>query len=685
MQKEKKYLAETEEAINKNISSLTEQKKEQEKFYKATQAEFTLSFNESDVEQLSRYKTILAETENQIELLSQHAKSLEGQKPRPYFARVDFHDNELNIEQKIYIGLSHISSDGKQFVYDWRAPISSLYYDYDEGPASYEAPDGEIEGKITLKRQFGIENGELKYFVDTKENINDEILQQVLSKNASTKMREIVSSIQKEQNAIIREEKFRTILVQGVAGSGKTSIALHRAGYLLFKHKHDYTSSDVLILSPSNLFSSYVSEVLPELGENNVIEMTFSHIAKTELKKTLQSREKLIDEIYSRKNQTKLNEIAYKSSFDFLNDLLDFLNNVFAGLFAPKDLVFKPKDAKADTYNAFTFTKEEMHKLYFEIFGHLPVNKRIDYMTEHLVERFGLRPDEADLIKPRFKNMLYKFFPIDDIYKICNVFYARMGLTQKNFKDVDYEDIAALLVIKDYTQGLSHDYGVKYVIIDEMQDFTPVHFYFFNRIWDCPKIILGDINQCIEKTLSKKYLLDLARFLKAKTIVLNKTYRSTRQISEFSEKLIGLKGVINFSREGSEPRIIKTNSTASALIKLIKESEGKFAHTAIVCKTGAEVAKVSKMLHGILDYELIVGSDHSFDYPLVITTASTSKGIEFDHVIIPFADDENYHSSLDKNLLYVASTRALHQLEIIYEGKRSRLLKGMNIHNSSQS
>lgn len=685
MNQEKEYLAHVEDAIDKNINSLMKEKKEQEGFYKTTQAEFSHIFYECDSQQLSRYKTILAETENQIEILQSRANMLSSQKPRPYFARVDFHDNELNCDQKVYIGLAHIADGEDQLVYDWRAPISSLYYNYDEGEASYEAPDGEIKGRITLKRQFGIENGELKYFVDTKENINDEILQQVLSKNGSTKMREIVSTIQREQNAIIREEGYKTILVQGVAGSGKTSIALHRAGYLIYKHRKDFSSSDVLILSPSNLFSSYVSEVLPELGENNVIEMTFSHIAKTELKKSLQSREKLIDEIYSAKDQTKLNEIAYKASFDFLNDLLDFLNNVYAGLFDPKDLVFKPKDARDDTYNAFTFTKEEMRKLYFEIFGHLPVNKRIDYMTDHLIERFGLNPEESELIKPRFKTMLYKFFPIADIYKICNVFYSRMGLTQPDFNDVPYEDIAALLVIKDYTQGLSHDYGVKYVIIDEMQDFTPMHFYFFNRIWDCPKIILGDINQCIEKTLSKKYLKDLASFLKAKTIVLNKTYRSTRQISEFSEKLIGLKGVINFSREGSEPRIIKTNSMQQALLKLINDSEGKYGHTAIVCKTGAEVSEVSKMLYGKKEFEVIIGSDSSFDFPLVITTSSTSKGIEFDHVIIPFVDEANYRSSLDKNLLYVATTRALHQLELVYVGKRSKLLKGMNIQKSPQS
>ena len=488
-------------------------------------------------------------------------------------------------------------------------------------------------------------------------------------------MRQIVSTIQKEQNAIIREENFRTILVQGVAGSGKTSIALHRAGYLLYNHRDDFSSSDVLILSPSNLFSNYVSDVLPELGEDNVIEMTFSHIARTELKRPVESRENLMDEVYKDKNQTKLNEIAYKSSFDYLNALTKFLTETFAAVFNPRDMLFKPADAKEDSYNAFYFSKEEMKKLYFESFASLPINKRIEYMTDILIERFGLSPKETELIKPRFKSMLYRFFPLSDIYKICEVFYSRENLSVPSFDKLAYEDVATLLMIKQFIFGLDHDFSTKYVIIDEMQDFTPVHFYLFNKIWDCPKIILGDINQCIEKTLSKKYLLELSRFLKAKLIVLNKTYRSTRQISQFSQKLIGLKGVINMNREGEEPELIKTTDTARTLLRLIDENRNKFEHTAIVCKTSDEVKKVAKMLDGKEKYEVIVGSDFSFDFPLVITTAATSKGIEFDHVIVPFADKENYRSELDKNMLYVATTRALHKLELVFEGQKSKFLK----------
>lgn len=675
MKQEEKYLNRVENALDHEIARLQTDIAEQQQNYENIQKDFSASFYDIDLGEKNEYKLQLADLQSQIDYSKQKKERLTKQKLRPYFARVDFIPQQSADEQKIYIGFSHIAEDKQSLVFDWRAPISSMYYDYDVGTAEYEAPDGVVKGEITLKRQFGISGGKLNYYIDTDQNINDEILQQVLSKNSSTKMKEIVASIQREQNAIIREEKYKTILVQGVAGSGKTSIALHRAGWLLYKRRGELSSNDILILSPSNLFSSYVSEVLPELGEENVIETTFSHIAKTELKKPLITREKLVDEIYKSKDQDKLNEIAYKSSFEFLNDLLEFLNNVYAGLFDPTDLKFKPKGAADDAYNAFVFTKEELKSLYYEAFGKLPVNKRIEYMVDYLAERFGLSPSQTEAIKPRFKNILYKFFPIADIYKICNVFYARKGLKQPSFKEVPYEDIAPLLVIKEYTQGLKNQYAAKYVIIDEMQDFTPVHFYFFNSIWQCPKIILGDINQCIEKTLSKKYLLQLARFLKAKTIVLNKTYRSTRQISQFSENMIGLKNVINFSRDGEEPKIIKTTSTEHTLLKLLKENEGKYAHTAIVCKNSEEVALISKMLHGKVKFEVIIGTDLTFDYPLVLTTASTAKGIEFDHVIVPYATAENYHSSLDRNLLYVATTRALHQLEFIYEGRKSKFLK----------
>ena len=679
MKEEKKYLEKVEKVIDENIKTFEKNREEAKKLSTTLLNERAENFymidNELSASDSAYYINKIDDADAMVEIMSKKIDLFNKIKDRPYFARIDFKEKNLDKSNKFYIGLHYIADNEKSYVYDWRAPISSLYYNFDEGKADYDSPEGKIEGEITLKRQYNIENGQLKYYINTKETINDEILQEVLSKHASPKMRQIVSTIQKEQNAIIREENFHTILVQGVAGSGKTSIALHRAGYLLYNHRNDFISSDVLILSPSNLFSDYVSDVLPELGEDNVIEMTFSHIARTELKRPVQSREELMDEIYKSKNQKRLNEIAYKSSFDYLDALIKFLNETFAAVFTAKDMVFKPSDAKEDSYNAFSFSKEEMDKLYFQSFASLPINKRIEYMSEILIERFGLSPKETALIKPRFTSMLYRFFPISDIYKICEIFYSRQGLSIPDFDKIAYEDVATLLTIKQFVFGLNRNFSTKYVIIDEMQDFTPTHFYLFNKIWDCPKIILGDINQCIEKTLSKKYLLQLSRFLKAKLIVLNKTYRSTRQISLLSQKIIGLKGVINMNRDGEEPSIIKTNDTEKTLLKLIDDNRQKYQHTAIVCKTSDEVKKVAKMLDGKEKFEIILGSDYSFDFPLIITTSATSKGIEFDHVIIPFVDKNNYRSELDKNMLYVATTRALHQLEFIYEGQKSKFLK----------
>ncbi len=675
MKEEEKYLQTVENVIQKNLEIWEKEREEVKRLNTELLSERADNFYSLETTDSAFYLSKINETDATIDTLTKRIDAFVKLKARPYFARIDFKEENCELPEKYYIGLHHISLDDVSYVYDWRAPISELYYNYNEGNAYYNSLNGKVNGEITLKRQYNIQNGKLNYYINTKETINDEILQQVLSQHASPKMRQIVSTIQKEQNAIIREENFRTILVQGVAGSGKTSIALHRAGYLLYNHRNDFSSSDVLILSPSNLFSDYVSDVLPELGEDNVIEMTFSYIARSELKRQIQPREDLMDEIYSEKNQTKLNEIAYKSSFDYLKDLLTFLNETFAGIYDPKDMLFKPNDAKEDSYNAFYFSKEEIKKLYFESFANLPISKRINYMAEILIERFGLSKKETDAIFPRFRNMLYKFFPVDDIFKICEIFFSRQGLKIPDFSKIPYEDTATLLLIKEYIFSLNRKFDTKYVIIDEMQDFTPVHFYLFNQIWDCPKIILGDINQCIEKSLSKKYLFELSRFLKAKLIVLNKTYRSTKQISLFSQKLIGLKGVINMNREGEAPTITKATNTVNEILKIINDNKNKFEHTAIVCKTTAEVNQLAKLLKNQIQFKIIVGTDYSFDYPLVLTTAATSKGIEFDHVIIPYADKCNYYSELDKNMLYVATTRALHKLDIIYEGEKSRFLK----------
>lgn len=669
MQEEKAYLTRVISSINEQIANYELEIAKQKEEGQLSKFQITDSYYELDQEEMARHKVDLDESEKVVELMQKDKRRLEKQVNRPYFARIDFQSQDE--KNKIYIGLGVVRDKDGSLVYDWRAPISSLYYDYDVGPASYSCEEGEISGEITLKRQYAIENQHLKYYIETKETINDEILQEVLSTNTSSKMREIVSTIQKEQNKLIRCDENKNILVQGVAGSGKTSIALHRAGYLLYKN-NKFTNRDIFILSPSNLFSNYISNVLPELGEDNVMETPFFTIAKSELDKKLQTRDVYIDDLVTHKSNEKLYASAYKSSFAFIDDLTHFLENVYMKTFRTQTLSFSTPDSKEPL---FVFTKEEMEQLYYETYKDLPVYKRISYMAEYLVERFNLRKREFLPVKERFQKFLYNFFPSTDLQTILNLFYSVHKIEANKTGIYNYDDIPAILIIKDYMFGLKINIPTKYLIIDEVQDFTPAHFYLINKLWDCPKLLLGDINQCIEKNLTPEYLDMLSEYLGAEKIVLNKTYRSTKEISEFCQKIIGLKDVQNMCRSGEKPDIIKTKDQIESIKELLLENAGKFKHIAIVCKSTTEATQLYNELSRDVDIHMVQDSDSSFDYKFIITTATTSKGIEFDYVIIPNVEKSNYRDNLDKNLLYIAGTRALHKLSLLFTEELSKLIK----------
>jgi len=669
MEKEKAYLESATSAINNEILNLNREIKKNKQSIQIMRDQLTNNFSDIDNEELSRYKVDIDASERILEVLEKRKSILEKQVDRPFFARVDF---KTDIEQKIYIGLGLIKEKEDILVYDWRAPISSIYYDYDVGPAEYQCEDGVVKGEMTLKRQFNISDQTLNYYIDTKETINDEILREVLSKNTSSKMREIVSTIQREQNKLIRCNEDKNIIVQGVAGSGKTSVALHRAAYLLYKNKNDIKSDEIFILSPSNLFSNYIADVLPELGESNVLETTFLTIAKTELNERVATREYLIEEICKNKTKSLLEGIAYKSSFAYLEDLLEFLENTFANTFRARELAFY---AKEDEPPLFVFTKEEMEKLYYETYKDLPVYKRIEYMSEYLIERFNLKKKEFLPIKERFVNFMYKFFPTIEVKKMHDLFLSTKGIETSDDKVIRYDDIAGCMIIYDYIFGMKINIPTKYIIIDEMQDFTPAHFYLINKLWDCPKLLLGDINQCLEKKLTPNYLDMVADYFNAEKITLNKTYRSTKEISQFCQKIIGLKDVVNMNRSGEKPSIIKTDNQIEEIIKIFNEDCDKYKHIAVICKTKEEVEKTYQQLKDYCPIRKLSDTDDGYNYKYIITTPASSKGVEFDSVIIPNAEDGNYFDELDKNLLYISGTRALHKLTILYTDKLSHLIK----------
>ena len=597
--------------------------------------------------------------------LTRELQRLDRQKKNPYFGRFDFKADDQTTPQKFYIGLGLVQDKNEtNWVYDWRADVCSIYYDDQIGHTSYICPQGQISGDVSLKRQFKIQNGKLVYYIDSNMVIDDEILMEQLSKNATTKMHDIVSTIQKEQNVLIRADDMKNTIVQGVAGSGKTSIAMHRVSYLLYKYRDKLKSEDILILSPSESFADYIGEVLPTLGESGAFTTTFSNMAKRLLNLPFESREDMLERVISKQNQQDFENIAVKSSFEFLDALKNFLDHDICNLFIPKTLNFQE----------MVITKEDLHDVYFNRLSKLPVHKRVEVLAENIADRFNVTEIEHNELVERAKKILYHNFMTVDLLRIYNLFLRSQELSEVT--SIGAYDIAPVMLIKENLFGLKKDFDAKYVIVDEMQDYTPCHFYLFDKIWKCQKLYLGDVYQSIDRTLSPEYLTYLAKLTHAKVKFLTKSYRSTLQISLFSQKILGKRIAQNVNRNGEEVECLKVKSCAKAIDKVLKlrESDSKLKKqsVAIICKSKDEIAKLQKESALISKFKIM--SDTQVASRRIITTPAKAKGIEFDCVIIPFANAENYRNELDRNLLYVASTRALHKLYFLSDSKPSKFL-----------
>ena len=597
--------------------------------------------------------------------LERETARLTKQKKNPYFGRFDFQAHDEQSPAPYYIGLGLIQNkDNQNLVYDWRADICSLYYENKMGKASYSCPEGEIDGEVSLKRQYKIENGEFHYYIDSNLVIDDEILMEQLSKNATTKMHDIVSTIQQEQNVLIRAEDFENTIVQGVAGSGKTSIAMHRVSYLLYKYRNKLKSEDILILSPSELFADYINEVLPALGEEKPFTTTFSDMAKRLLGQPFETREEMLERVISKQKQEDFENIAIKSSFEFLADLKQFLTEDMCNLFVPKTLAF----------GDVVISQEDIKDIYFNKLKKIPIFKRIEVLAESIAEHFAVPTNLRQPLIDRAKHLLYNCFITTDIKHIYNLFLSNLELEE--IDEIGSYDIAPMLLIKENLQGLKNNFDAKYVIVDEMQDYTPCHFYLFEKIWKCAKLYLGDIYQSIDRTLQPEYLTHLAKLTHSKIKHLNKSYRSTLQISTFSQKILGKHIADNVNRHGDEVDFAKVDDCATEIEHIVENqlATNKRQSIAIICKTLEDIKTLQKKSDIIKKFKLLNKTETMSSAKKVITTPAMAKGVEFDCVIIPFADSKTYNNQLDRNLLYVSATRALHKLHFVCDKKPSKFL-----------
>lgn len=607
----------------------------------------------------------------------ENRKRLHRLKDTAYFGRIDFVNRKSNDFKNIYVGVHNFQDNdtNQNLVYDWRAPISSLFYDFELGEGFYETQSGVIEGNISLKRQFRIRKGEMEYMLDTDVTIHDEVLQKELGHASSAKMRNIVATIQKEQNAIIRNEEARYLIIQGVAGSGKTSIALHRIAFLLYRFKETITSDDILIISPNKVFASYISNVLPELGEETVAETSMEEIANEllEYQVKFQTFFDQVAELLDKHDLKLIERIQFKSSNEILRKLDEYVVFLENEGFNVTDISVKGKPVPA------WFIRES-----FDKYKRMPLLKRFNEVVREIVENVFKHFHVEIQYKDRtdLHHTIRKMFPSYNPRILYKGFYEWLGkpelLKTKAGNTYEWSDVYAFIYLKYRLEGLKPNSKVKHLVIDEMQDYSVVQYKILSLLYPCKKTILGDVNQSVNPFSSSNLPIIEKVFGGATTMTMLKSYRSTYEITQFSKRISQKVEVEAIERHGEEPQVILCKNTEAetdkikSLITQFVKSE--FNSLGIICKTQKQADTLYEALKKDHKVNLLNAVSVAFGTGIVITTAHLAKGLEFDQVIVPFCTDKNYNTEPDKQMLYVACTRAMHKLFITYIGKVSSLI-----------
>lgn len=595
----------------------------------------------------------------------------------PYFGRIDFLEKKENSKvMPIYIGI-HTFYDPESratLIHDWRAPVSSMFYDHELGEAGYRSPSGEIKGEISLKRQYRIRGGKMEFMIESAQTVHDDILQKELSSNADDKMKNIVATIQREQNRIIRNEDIRTLIIQGVAGSGKTSIALHRIAYLLYTFRDSISSKDILIVSPNKVFSDYISNVLPELGEETVPETSMEQILSgvLEHKYKYQTYFGLVNELLEKPSSSLIDRIAYKASFGFISELDKFILHI-------ENTYFKAADVKLTKY--ITIPAPFIEEQYLR-FNRYPIRRRFDAMADYMLDMlkiqyaFTVTTAGRNLLKKEIRLMFAGNNDIQvykDFFKWTNnpgMFKMRKGHT------LEYSDLAPLAYLHLALEGSGNQpFRVKHLLIDEMQDYSPIQYKVIQKLFPCRKTVLGDAGQSVNPYGSSTAETIQKSLTASEIMKLCKSYRSTFEITDFAQKIHPNAELEPVARHGEKPQILQFGSAVeelSGIMGLISTyRKSGYKSLGIICKTEQQAREMADVLKSYAnDISFLSSQSSAFVQGIVITSAHMAKGLEFDEVIIPQTDERNYRSEIDKSMLYVAVTRAMHRLTLTFHEAR---------------
>lgn len=663
-----------------------------------------------------------------------HISNLEVAQDKPYFARIDFASEEDGKTSTIYIGKNGVMKDTDIIVTDWRAPISSLYYDAEVGKCGFEAPNGRINGEMLLKRQYEIENGELQEYFDVDLVSNDGLLQKYLNDNNDARLKSIVSTIQKEQNEVIRKNLSDNIIIQGVAGSGKTTVALHRVAYLIYNYINSIKQNQYLVIGPNPVFLKYIKSVLPELDVDGVEQCTYEMFAKKYIDEDINintSNKKVVANI-SGKNENDIDK--FKCSMKY-KDMLDRFLALYFYSITSKSLMLGnfqvlSSEEIANTFkmteNSYSNNLSNRIELTIDRLCRVIEEKQSEIMSNYGEYSFELfKTASSDEEKNKMRSMfskdrteiskkcrsslrkyfnkskvnatkLYKLFLSTisdfDIYEYPYLNELKKE-TIKNIKDnnYDFEDLASLIYIKRVISPDKDYEKIRHVVIDESQDLGEFNFYSLKSTLPSATFsIFGDLAQSIYdyRGINSWEDVNSSMFMNNGNIInFNKSYRTTAEIMNVADDVaesigLGRSDLVVRHGEGVLVSEIEEEKNIPEYIakKIIEYKEKGYKTIAVISKTELLSNYINDNLATLgINIPNVSETDDFNDERFRICTISNqlAKGLEFDAVIINNANENVYSVSnpLDMKLLYVAITRALHELDIVYTGEVSKPLE----------
>ncbi|MDG6884635.1 Helicase IV [Clostridium perfringens] len=622
-------------------------------------------------------------------------KELTILKESPYFGRVTFNDLEFDQKDTLYVGRFGVTPEGsyEPVIVDWRAPVASLFYHGSLGEASYTSPDGPIKCDIEGRRQIIVKKGELKGVFDSAIDVKDDILQMVLSNNSSDKLKDVIMTIQQEQDEIIRKERTSNIVVNGVAGSGKTTIALHRVAYLLYNYRKELEDK-VLILGPNGIFMEYISQVLPSLGEVGVKQETFASFALKEMDSELyiMSFDKYLEKILS-EDKEFIEDAKYKNSYEIIKDLDNLVKEMDKDYFHVEDVKY---------FGDLVISKEEIEEMFNKHYEYMPLFRRSEKIKRIILSKIKDKRDEKVWeLNEELRKEKEKLIPEELLIEENNLEFRRklrireivkevMDSRAKldswisredvldiydrfngNKKEYTINDLAPILYLAIKLEGKKATKDYRHVVIDEAQDYSPLQFKVVRELTGTKYFtVVGDVNQRLIKYSDLAPMMELGKIfddVNPEIYNLNKSYRSTYEIMEYANKYLDEDRIIPIVRHGKPVEEIELHNNeelSESIIESLKEfSNEGLESIAIITRDKEELEKVYNLISNKVHLVKFDNEDVLYKGGNVIIPSYFAKGLEFDGVII--VDNGSSKDENEDLIKYIMSTRALHRLKEI--------------------